>query len=409
MNVWKRLAKYSTAGLVMAGLLFLAAGAQAAHEVSPSDISANVLTNTPTQWTSDLTVQWAGPAVTGDAFANGDFPQGFIYKWNNSSAPLSDTVFDLTTGRDGFVDPNATPYNVVKNKADLANLDSGDLLYLHIKTSYFDQTSGPALSNDVVYGPFLIDNVAPTGTIRLVDASGNDITSTPNTQVFLRVAASKDPSQVYLSESSTRPSPAAAFPSTDVAWQLSDTTPGTKTLYAWFADNVGNISTTPATDSFTLLSAASINPNTATIDLASGGNQNFAVEGTSATYDWSIINQVPQTPGATVAQFTGTSSATNSVTVKALAKGTFQLQAVLTGGTDTLTSGTITVVQNYIPGDCTGDGKVTVSDVVKIRRASLGLSNTDPYNSAAADITGDSKITVSDVVKAIRLSLNLPI
>ena len=68
------------------------------------------------------------------------------------------------------------------------------------------------------------------------------------------------------------------------------------------------------------------------------------MEGTDATYNWSIIEEVPETSGA-VAQFSGTKDATNSVTVQGLAKGTFKLQAVPTGAGDTRTSDKITVGQ----------------------------------------------------------------
>ena len=60
-------------------------------------------------------------------------------------------------------------------------------------------------------------------------------------------------------------------------------------------------------------------------------------------------------------------------------------------------------------GDVNNDGKVTGADVAKIIRASLKLTNADPYIAAAADINGDGKITGADVAKAIRLSLKLPI
>jgi len=339
INFLKGMTKGFLACLFLFCLLVSTPYAWAAHEVSQSNITANVLTNTPTQWTSDLTVQW--PALN----MGTDILNGYIYKWNNSATLLDDTAFNATPGlNDGTVADPSNPI-VVKNKADLANLDSGSLLYIHIKTWYLDIGTGqPTYSSDVVYGPFLIDNVAPTGTLRIVDANGADIDSTSNTSIFLKLAAAKDPVTVYLSETTTRPASGAAF-STDMAWELIDKTPGVKTLYAWFADSVGNISTSPATDSFTLLSGVSISPNTATIDLAASATQVFIASGTSATYTWSIISQVPETQGATVAQISGSATG-NSVTVQALAKGTFVLQAVPTVGSGTLTSGTITVIQS---------------------------------------------------------------
>jgi hypothetical protein len=345
-NIRKGMAKGCTVCMVFLCLWIMVPGAWAAYEVNQGNITANVLTNTATRWTENLTVQWTAPDMTG-----ADALNGYIYKWNNSSSSLDDTVFNATTGRDGIVDPSVTPPNVVKSGADLANLDSGDLLYLHIKTWYL--LGSPAYSSDVVYGPFLIDNVAPTGTIRIVDVSGlNDVTSTSDTVVYLKLAASKDPVKMYLSETSTKPATGVAF-SVDAVYQLGNTVPSPpdKTIYVWFEDIVGNVSSTPATDSFTLLTPINISPNTATLDLATGATQVFRVEGTSATYNWTIINPVPVTQGATVAQFSGGSTGVNSVTVQGLAKGTFQLQAVPTAGGTTLTSGTITVVQTTLSKD----------------------------------------------------------
>lgn len=344
-NIWKGKAKGCAAGLVFLCLWVMVPGAWAAYEVSQNNITANVLTNTPTRWTDDLTVQWTGPAMTGNDVLN-----GYPYKWNNSSSPLDDAAFNANTGfRDGVVDRSANPPNVLKSAADLANLDSGNLLYLHIKTWYLDATTTglPAYSSDVVYGPFLIDNVAPTGTIRIVDASGNnDVTSTSDTIVYLQLSAAKDPVTMYLSETANRPATGVPYNAAPV-WNLIDTTPGIKTIYAWFEDILGNISATPATDSFTLLPPINISPNIVTLDLATGAIQVFRVEGTSATYNWTIINEVPVTTGP-VASITVGGTGTNSVTVQGLAKGTFQLQAVPTAGGTTLTSGTITVVQSTL-------------------------------------------------------------
>ncbi len=342
-NIWKGTAKWCTACLVFLCLWVLVPGAWAAYEVSVGNITANVPINTATRWTDNLTVQWTAPSMTGS-----DVLQGFAYKWNNSATLLDDTVFNWTTGNDGTVNPSATPFNASKASADLAGLDSGSLLYLHIKTWYLDATTTgqPAYSSDVVYGPFLIDNVAPTGTVRIVDSTGNtDVTATSDTIVYLKLAASKDPIKMYLSETSVRPATDQDF-AADAVYQLGETTPGTKTIYVWFKDSVGNISATPATDSFTLLAPISISPNTANLDLATGATQVFRVEGTNATYNWTIINEKNEAGGAatagTIAHFTTSATGQNSVTVQGLVKGSFQLQA------GALTSGTITVTQSSV-------------------------------------------------------------
>jgi hypothetical protein len=340
-------AKWCFAGLMMLCLCIAAPAAWAAYEVSQSDIKANVSTTVPTKWTLDLQVEWKQPSIGATDALN-----GYLYKWNNSAASLNaqDALYtSFVVSMDGTVDPNLSPPNVKKPAADLAQSDSDTVLYLHIITWYRTATE-VRVSADVVYGPFLIDNVAPVGTVRIVDGNGNDVTSTSNAQLNLKLAAAKDPVTMYLGETSTKPSTGASF-GTDVVWNLVDTTPGTKTIYAWFEDGVGNLSQV-ATDSVTLLASTTISPNTATLDLAGVATQVFRVEGTNATYDWSIINEKLETGGAatagTIAQFSGTSSGTNSVTAQGKAKGTFQLQAVPTSGSGTLTSGTITVVQSTV-------------------------------------------------------------
>jgi hypothetical protein len=75
------------------------------------------------------------------------------------------------------------------------------------------------------------------------------------------------------------------------------------------------------------------------------------VEGSETSYNWSITDAVPETSGATVAQFSGgVATATgNLVMVQGLAKGTFKLVAdpdAISGNGNELPSGMITVGQN---------------------------------------------------------------
>ena len=51
-------------------------------------------------------------------------------------------------------------------------------------------------------------------------------------------------------------------------------------------------------------------------------------------------------------------------------------------------------------GDVTGDGIVSVADVVSIISYILG-ENLSDFNAAAADVNGDGKVTVVDVVAVI--------
>lgn len=349
-NIWKGTAKRFTACLVFICLWVMVPGAWAAYEVSGVTSTPFVAPMTNySKCTENITVSWTAPSMGTDIL------NSYFYQWNNSNVSLNDAD-TLITGFSpaGFstLDQSVNPPNVVKAAADLAALDSGSALYLHIVTSYLAGGVTPRVSADVVYGPFLIDNKAPTGTVRIVDANGNDITSTVDTIVKVKLGASADTTKVYLNEASAILTSLQLAYSTDASYPFADTTPGSKTIYAWFEDGVGNISATPVTDTVTLLAPISISPNSANLDLATGATQVFRVEGTNATYNWTIINEKNEAGGAatagTIAQFSGTASAVNSVTVQGKVKGSFQLQAVPTSGTGTLTSGTITVMQSSV-------------------------------------------------------------
>jgi hypothetical protein len=334
------------AGLLLLCLLFMAPAAWGAYEVS------NIVPNpTPTgqyiQWTENIVVSWDKPAVSSPDVLN-----GFIYKWSTSPNPLDDTAFSFATvntanagtGEDGFIPATIDMPTVVKDKSTLANLDSDQLLYLHIKTFYVSSAQ-PTYSADIRTPAFMIDNKAPTGTVTVVNAGGGAITETSNTTVKVLLSASADTTKAYLNEEAALISSIQIDPyATSVDYPFFNPAPGNKTLYAWFQDAAGNITPeqNPAAYSITLLASLYISPNTATIDLATGDTLPFRVEGTEAAYNWTIINQVPATSG-TVAQFSGASTGVNAVTVQGLAEGTFQLQA------GALTSGTITVSKSTTP------------------------------------------------------------
>ena len=348
-NIWKGTAKRFTACLVFLCLWVMVPGAWAAYEASGVTSTPFVAPMTTySKCTENITVSWTAPSMGTDIL------NSYFYQWNNSSLSLNaeDTLItSFSTAGFSTLDQSVNPPNVVKAAADLAALDSGSALYLHIVTSYLADGGTPRVSADVVYGPFLIDNKAPTGTVRIVDANGNDITSTIDTIVKVKLGSSTDTTRVYLNEASAILTSLQLAYSTDAEYPFADTTPGSKTIYAWFEDSVGNISATPVTDSVTLLAPISISPDTATLP-AAGTPRAFRVEGTSATYNWTIINEKDETGAAatagTIAEFSGSGSAVNSVTVQGKVTGSFQLQAVPTSGAGTLTSGTITVAQTSV-------------------------------------------------------------
>jgi len=131
-NIWKGMTKGCLACFIMLSLCIMVPSAWAAHEVDKSQIVSDAEINTPIKWASNLPVRWVHPAMGADDILN-----GYFYKWNNSISSLNsaDTLFtNYSVTEYGTVDPELNPPNVSKSPADLANLDSGNVLYLHIMT-----------------------------------------------------------------------------------------------------------------------------------------------------------------------------------------------------------------------------------------------------------------------------------
>lgn len=63
--------------------------------------------------------------------------------------------------------------------------------------------------------------------------------------------------------------------------------------------------------------------------------------------------------------------------------------------------GTVTI-RSGVRGDVTGDGDVTIADVVKVNRHVAGKINLTDAEQQAADVTGDGDVTIADVVKINR-------
>lgn len=54
------------------------------------------------------------------------------------------------------------------------------------------------------------------------------------------------------------------------------------------------------------------------------------------------------------------------------------------------------------PGDLTGDGKVTMADVLRLARGAAGYVTLTEQEQKAGDVTGDGKITMADVIRVAR-------
>lgn len=371
------------------GVLWAATG----YEVTGVTFNQSVTTDQFLALTEDLTVYWTNPTATTYT------PMTYYLKFTTSSAQLSTTEFNDTL-YDFKVDEPGTFSTIAKSFFDA--YDSDTLRYLHIRTQYPDPSSGSAFSDDVVTGPIRIDNVAPTGSITLSPTSGNSRVVNVSA-----ITPSESIKYYWLSDSATFPGGTgidyATFP-TGTVEIASGTSYGNVTIYAWFQDQAGNRSTAASASAvYNYTASTSIQYTSSSINV--DATLGFTVDG-ATTYNWTITD--PSVEG--VAEFSGPATGVHSATVVGKKAGTFTVTATPTSGTATaLKTGTITVNQSYILGDVNGDGVVNVSDVVKIVRGSLDLSNTEPYNAAAADINKDGLINVSDVVKAVRLSLDLSI
>lgn len=73
-----------------------------------------------------------------------------------------------------------------------------------------------------------------------------------------------------------------------------------------------------------------------------------------------------------------------------------------TGMTAVSSSATVTVV---VTGDVSGDGKITITDVVKLQKSVVGSGSLSGAYAKAADINGDGKVTITDVVQAAQVTV----
>ena len=75
---------------------------------------------------------------------------------------------------------------------------------------------------------------------------------------------------------------------------------------------------------------------------------------------------------------------------------------IATGMTAVTGSTSVTIV---VTGDANGDGKLTITDVVKLQSHVVGKSSLSGAYAKAADINGDGKVTITDVVQAAQVTV----
>ena len=114
------------------------------------------------------------------------------------------------------------------------------------------------------------------------------------------------------------------------------------------------------------------------------------------------------TPAAPGGYLTGISPGTS---VSTLTAGGYTVY----NGTNKVTSGTVatgmtatsgnTAVTIVVTGDTNGDGKVTITDVVRLQKYITGSNNLTAAQTKAGDINGDGKVTITDVVQTAQVTV----
>ena len=73
-----------------------------------------------------------------------------------------------------------------------------------------------------------------------------------------------------------------------------------------------------------------------------------------------------------------------------------------TGMTAVDGSSSLTIV---VTGDVTGDGRITITEVVKLQNYAAGAGDLNEAALKAADINGDGRVTITDVVQAAQVTV----
>jgi hypothetical protein len=148
---------------------------------------------------------------------------------------------------------------------------------------------------------------------------------------------------------------------------------GSKTLYAWFEDALGNTSNSFSL-TFTVLAGKSMDP-AGDQALGIGNSQTFQIAGAGAeTYAWSIVDATTLQDDLGVASIVA-GTPTSSAVVTGVSEGSIKVKAETTG-VDAIYSGTITVAQsgytithsykaglNVVPFSLSGTGLTKASDL----------------------------------------------
>ncbi|MFH2093473.1 MAG: hypothetical protein ABIJ31_14030, partial [Pseudomonadota bacterium] len=272
----------------------------------------------------------------------------YVYTWNNSITALADNELGIGLGDGSVPQSNAI---VISVDADTQfGTSDGDSWYLHVKTVYNSiPIGGTELSSDTVFGPYTFDNVAPVATIGLdTSVGGQTATTASGSPVTLVVSGTLgDIFKVYVNSTET-PATATEYDFSNPATSTLDYAiagTGSKTVYAWFEDEVGNVSSAATSLSFTINAGKSMDPAGA-MNLEVDATQAFVISGGGAeTFNWSIVDSTTGL-ASTAASFAGAYTGVTTATITGVTEdGTVKVKAVSTADAAVYESGIITIVE----------------------------------------------------------------
>jgi hypothetical protein len=395
-NISKLLIAFALAFLLMPGVLYAAFAPSA---ITIDDASTGSEPQAIPVGTLDAVIT-PTTADTADYTIN-----KYVYVWNNSDEALDDDALGVDSS---FVPDGATIVISTVSEDQFGNSD-GDAWYLHVKTVYWSAAGGTELSDDTITEAYTFDNVAPVADISLDESvDGQTTTTTSVSPVWILVIGDYgDIATIYVNTSanfSTADRYDFSNSSTTTLTYSVDGT-GSKTLYAWFEDALGNRSdSTPLT--FEVLAGKFMEP---------AGVQNLEVDGTitfgitgagdSETFDWSILTTSGAVSNAASFEL-GADQDASTFTITGVTEGdTIKVVATPTTGS-AYESGEISIVSTAAAFDYDVDknGKAdALTDGLLIIRYLFNIKGSNLINSAVAnDATVKDSATIEAYLEAAK-------
>jgi hypothetical protein len=319
----------------------------------------------------------------------------YVHTWNTSDTPLSNDDLGVPgVGEDrGVPHSDSDPIVIQTDTATTFANSDGLAWYLHIKTVYSKMPDeGTQLSDDTVFGPYTFDNVPPTADIGLdTTVPGQTATTASGSPVTLLVTGQLTDIHRVRVNSSEQFSTADVYDFSDpvtstLEYAVSGT--GSKTVYAWFEDKVGNTSDAVSL-TFEIQAGKSMDP-AGEMNLEVGATQVFEIQGSGdmETFDWEIVDANTGLV-STAAEFVGAGTDVATVTLKGVKEDEkVKLKAISDVDSAEYESGTISIVKttpdfNY---DVDGNGQYqTLKDGIILLRYIAGLRTDALIADALAD------------------------